>query len=125
MPMTPSNSATPAAIASRTIVNAACAAARSRTSCSVRTCAMARFLSTALTALRTACVTEPGGTEVRMTYDTTAALGAAGRPGAPATDIGKNTCPAYDVVRELVGVSATTPTIVSHLLLIDAAIVMR
>src|SRR4029434_4815906 len=123
--MTPSRSATPAAIASRTIVNAIGADARSSTSCSVRTCASARFLSTASTARRTAEATELGGTEVRTTYDITAGLGATGRSGVPEIDIGRNICPAYAVVSETVGVSATTPTIVSHLRFIGGPTVMR
>ena len=53
MPITPSISATPAAITRSTIVNAICAEARSSESCSVRTSASARFLSMVSIARRT------------------------------------------------------------------------
>ena len=65
MPITPSSSATVAAMMMRVIVNAVGAAARPRMSCSGRTSNRARFGSISPMAARTAATRSEGGVQVR------------------------------------------------------------
>ena len=113
MPTMPSSRATPAAITSKTIVNAVCAEAESSTSCSVLTCASASFGSTSLTARRAAGARFCGGTDVRMTKLIAPRGGTMFMMRAPingmyifGTGVGSASA--------RVGVFATTPTIVSQ-----------
>src|SRR5712671_2156489 len=75
MPTMPRSSAVVAAMTMRIIVNTRGAAALSRKSCSVRTCASARFGSIDLTAARAALASARGGVDVRTTYVMTSTAG--------------------------------------------------
>src|SRR5262245_34730126 len=119
MQTVPRNSATLAAIALNTNVNAVGSDARSRISRSVRTSASATFGSTSATAARTAATTVDGAAAVRTTKPIPVTFGptraCAGISGPPAIDIGMYSCSdgvasASVVVAEL----ETTPTTVSH-----------